>query len=216
MESKFNIYTVAYIVACFASLFFIDTNSSLAEMNLKITSLVVLAFMYIGISKKIDFWYIFILMTSIAADSFFVYDPDFLMQGVVLVLINRILYFIFLRKKIAKIKLSSLLIYLIPGFVIFGVILYMFSPHLKNMLNILFVICFCNISLISIAYFNFLKNNNKKNLFFLLGVFMISAGDFFIVYNKYLEYNLFFVLGYTTIYYVARYLICFSVIEDRN
>lgn len=216
MESKFNVYSLTYFITCLASLFFIDAGSSLAEMNLKITALIVLSFMYMSISKKINFWYILILMTSIAADSFFVYDPDFLIQGVILVLVNRLLYFVLLRKKIAQIKLSSLVIYLVPGIVIFGVILYLFSPYLKDMLNVLFVICFCNISLISIAYFNFLKNNNKKNLFFLLGVFMVSTCDFFIVYNKYLEYNLYFVLGYTTIYYVARYLICVSVIEERN
>lgn len=215
MGLKFKIYTTIYFLACFVSLFFIDAGTSLEEMVVKILSLVFLAFLYISVSKDINYWYILILMCIIGSDSFFVFDPDFLTEGVILVLIERFLYFIILRKTLSKIKIVSLLTYMIPGILIFGTLLYIYLPYLKDMLGTLFVICFFNITLISVAYLNFLQKNDQKNLFFLLGIFMISAVDFLMVYNKYLDYNFYYVIGYTLTYYTARYLICYSIIEER-
>ncbi|WP_271405169.1 hypothetical protein [Tenacibaculum soleae] len=215
MGLKFKIYTTIYFLACFVSLFFIDAGTSLEEMVVKILSLVFLAFLYISVSKDINYWYILILMCIIGSDSFFVFDPDFLTEGVILVLIERFLYFIILRKTLSKIKIVSLLTYMIPGILIFGTVLYIYLPYLKDMLGTLFIICFFNITLISIAYLNFLQKNDQKNLFFLLGIFMISGVDFLMVYNKYLDYNFYYVIGYTLTYYTARYLICYSIIEER-
>lgn len=214
MGLKFKIYTTIYFLACFVSLFFIDAGTSLEEMVVKILSLVFLAFLYISVSKDINYWYILILMCIIGSDSFFVFDPDFLTEGVILVLIERFLYFIILRKTLSKIKIVSLLTYMIPGILIFGTVLYIYLPYLKDMLGTLFIICFFNITLISVAYLNFLQKNDQKNLFFLLGIFMISAVDFLLVYNKYLEYNFYYVIAYTLVYYVSRYLICYSIIEE--
>ncbi|CAM1364110.1 conserved membrane protein of unknown function [Tenacibaculum soleae] len=215
MGLKFKIYTTIYFLACFVSLFFIDAGTSLEEMVVKILSLVFLAFLYISVSKDINYWYILILMCIIGSDSFFVFDPDFLTEGVILVLIERFLYFIILRKTLSKIKIVSLLTYMIPGILIFGTVLYIYLPYLKDMLGTLFIICFFNITLISIAYLKFLQKNDQKNLFFLLGIFMISGVDFLMVYNKYLDYNFYYVIGYTLTYYTARYLICYSIIEER-
>ena len=215
MGLKFKIYTTIYFLACFVSLFFIDAGTSLEEMVVKILSLVFLAFLYISVSKDINYWYILILMCIIGSDSFFVFDPDFLTEGVILVLIERFLYFIILRKTLSKIKIVSLLTYMIPGILIFGTVLYIYLPYLKDMLGTLFIICFFNITLISVAYLNFLQKNDQKNLFFLLGIFMISAVDFLMVYNKYLDYNFYYVIGYTLTYYTSRYLICYSIIEER-
>lgn len=214
MGLKFKIYTTIYFLACFVSFFFIDAGTSLEEMVVKILSLVFLAFLYISVSKEINYWYILILMCIIGSDSFFVFDPDFLTEGVILVLIERFLYFIILRKTLSKIKIVSLLTYMIPGILIFGTVLYIYLPYLKDMLGTLFIICFFNITLISVAYLNFLQKNDQKNLFFLLGIFMISAVDFLMVYNKYLDYNFYYVIGYTLTYYTARYLICYSIIEE--
>ncbi|WP_275316654.1 lysoplasmalogenase family protein [Tenacibaculum bernardetii] len=216
MKLSFKLYSAVYFLACFVSLFYIDTEDDFLEMILKISSLTFLAFLYISVSKKINYWYILILMCSIASDAFFIFDPDFLREGVYLVLVNRFLYFIILKDTVLGLKFKYLRNYIIPGFFLFVIISYLLSPYLKDMMNVVFVICFFNISLIVVAYFHFLKRDDRQNRFFFLAVFLIGIADFLLAFNKYLEYNLIMVIIYTVMYYIARYLICLSIIEEKQ
>ena len=215
MDLKFKIYSTVYFIACFISLFFIDVGTSLEEMVVKLTSLVFLAFLYISVSKKINYWYIVILMCSIGSDSFFIFDPDFLTEGLALVIVERVLYFIILRKTLSKIEMDSVKKYVIPGIFVFIMSSYLLSPYVENMLIAFFIICFLNLGLIGVAFFHLIQKNDRQNLQFFLGVFFIGAADFLQAFNKYLEYSLFLVITYTVIYYIARYFICVAIIDKK-
>ena len=216
MDLKFKIYSTVYFIACFISLFFIDVGASLEEMVVKLTSLVFLAFLYISVSKKINYWYILILMCSIGSDSFFIFDPDFLREGLVLVIVERVLYFVILRKTLSKIEMGSVKKYVIPGVFVFIMSSYLLSPYVENMLIAFFIICFLNLGLIGVAFFHLIQKKDRQNIQFFLGVFLIGIADFFLAFNRYLEYSIIMVIIYTVMYYIARYLICISIIEEKR
>ena len=216
MIRKINFYSLAYFSACLISLFFIDTNASITEMIVKIMALVFLSFLYLSSSKKINYFYLFILMNSLASDTFLIFDDDFLLLGTSLLLANRILYIIIARKAFLETKTNILLTYLIPSLLLFAIIFVLLRPYLQEIsLSFLFMGISSSI-IIGLAFFNYLNKMNTKNKFFLFGVLLIVTADVLIAINKFLDYLLVYVIIYTSMYYVARYLICQSMIERTN
>ncbi|AZJ35502.1 hypothetical protein D6T69_08190 [Tenacibaculum singaporense] len=216
MSFSFKIFSIAYIVASILSLFFIDVDKPITELILKIFSLQFLSFLYLSSSQKINYWYLLILMSSVVSDALFIFEEDFLKGGVFLLLLNRVLYLIIARKAMYKTKLKTLLTYLIPGLILFLIISVLLRPYLKELSYSIFIICFLNATIVGITFFNFLNKMSKENLFFFLGIFLIITADFLIAYNKYIDYKLYYVVTYTIVYYVARYLICVSMIEKKR
>lgn len=216
MSLSFKVFSVAYVIACVASLFFIDVDKSITELILKIFSLLFLSFLYLNSAKKINYFYTLILMSSIVSDALLIFDEDFLKAGVLLLLLNRVLYLIIARKDMYKTKFKTLLTYLIPGLILFIIMSYLLRPYLKELSFSIYAICFLNATIVGMTFFNFLNKMSKENLFFFVGIFLIITSDFLIAYNKYIDYRLYYVIIYTIMYYVARYLICYSMIKKRT
>lgn len=213
---SFKVFSIAYAIACITSLFFIDVDKSINELILKIVSLLFLSFLYLNSSQKINYFYILILMSSIVSDALLIFDEDFLKAGVLLLLLNRVLYLILARRDMYKTKFKTLLTYLIPGLILFVIMSYLLRPYLKELSYSIFAICFLNATIVGMTFFNFLNKMSKENLFFFLGIFLIITSDFLIAYNKYIDYKLYFVIIYTITYYIARYLICYSMIKKST
>ena len=70
--------------------------------------------------------------------------------------------------------------------------------------------------MIGLSFFNYLKAMNKKNMFFLFGILLIVIADILIAFNKFLDYHILLVIVYTIMYYIARYLICLSMIDKKS
>ncbi|WP_417800218.1 lysoplasmalogenase family protein [Tenacibaculum sp.] len=216
MSFSFKTFSIAYIVASILSLFFIDVDKPITELIFKIFSLQFLSFLYLSSSQKINYWYLLILMSSVVSDALLIFEDDFIKGGVFFLLLNRVLYLIIARKAMHKTKLKTLLAYLIPGLILFLIISYLLRPYLKELSYSIFIICFLNATIVGITFFNFLNKMSKENLFFFLGIFLIITADFLIVYNKYVDYKLYYVIAYTIVYYIARYLICVSMIKKKS
>lgn len=213
---SFKVFSIAYAIACITSLFFIDVDKSINELILKIVSLLFLSFLYLNSSQKINYFYILILMSSIVSDALLIFDEDFLKAGVLLLLLNRVLYFILAKKSMLKTTIKSLLTYLVPGFIIFLIISYLLKPYLVEISFSVFFISLLDAIVIGLTFFNFLNKMTRNNLFFFLGIFLITTADFLMAYNKFVDYQLFIVVIYTVMYYIARYLICYTMIKKST
>lgn len=216
MIKKINFYTVAYLVACLLSLFFIDVNSSIIEMIVKISALIFLSFLYLSLTKTINYFYLFVLMNSIASDTFLIFDDDFLMLGTILLLANRILYIIISRRALSDINPKNSLSYLLPSLLVFVIIYVLLKPYLEQISVSFLLIGISSVIVIGLSFMNYMNNMNKKNKLFFFGMLLIVTADVLIAINKFLDYHLAYVIIYTLMYYVARYLICESMIEKTS
>ncbi|QXP73962.1 hypothetical protein H0I31_10845 [Tenacibaculum sp. AHE15PA] len=216
MSRSFKAYSLVYFSACLLSLFFIDTDKSITEMVIKVFSLMFLSFLYLSSSKKINYFYVFILMNSIASDAFLIFDDDFMMFGILLLLINRFLYIILARKALFNTSVKILLTYLIPSLLLFITIFVLLKPYIQEISLPFFLMGITSAIMIGLSFFNYLKAMNKKNMFFLFGILLIVIADILIAFNKFLDYHILLVIVYTIMYYIARYLICLSMIDKKS
>lgn len=214
--SSFKIYSVIYFITCIVSLLFIDNNESIIEMILKILTIVLTSFLYLAYTTKINYWYLLLLMFCIVADALLIFDQDFLKGGILLLMFTRVIYLIILRKTILTIKLKVILPYIIPGCFAFFIMSYLLYSFVENMLLSIFMICLLNLIVIGVSFYQYLYNMTKDNLYFMLGIFLITIADFIIAFNKFLDYQLYYVVLYTVMYYVARYLICIAMIKEKR
>lgn len=98
MPLKVSPNLILYFIFSFTSLFFIDVQELAIEMVLKLCSTFFLCFYYLNNSKRINYWYLTLLLSSMASDSFLVFDAEFLLFGTLLIVLNRVLYIIILRE----------------------------------------------------------------------------------------------------------------------
>lgn len=185
-------------------------------MVIKVFSLMFLSFLYLSSSKKINYFYVFILMNSIASDAFLIFDDDFMMFGILLLLINRFLYIILARKALFNTSVKILLTYLIPSLLLFVTIFILLKPYIQEISLPFFLMGITSAIMIGLSFFNYLKTMNKKNMFFLFGILLIVIADILIAFNKFLDYHILLVVVYTIMYYIARYLICLSMIDKKS
>lgn len=212
----FKLYSIIFFVACFLSLFFIDRGLPFLEMTIKVIALLSLSFLYLTASKKINYWYVLLLLSSIASDSFLTFEDSFLFLGVLLLLLNRFLYIIIARRALRETDIKTLLLYMVPSFGMFIIFYVLMKPYLEDISTSFLLLGLTSATMILFSFLNYLNKMNTKNRYYLLGILLIVVADILIAYNKYLDYNLFYVVMYTSIYYVARYLICRAMILEKN
>ncbi|WP_158091338.1 lysoplasmalogenase family protein [Tenacibaculum holothuriorum] len=185
-------------------------------MILKIGALLSLSFLYLDQAKKINNWYLIILLSSIASDAFLIFDSNFLLIGSLLLLLNRILYIVITRRALFDTKTGTLLIYFIPCLLLFFIIYALLKPYVEQ-INISFILLGITSAVaILFSFLNYLNRMNKQNLFFLFGILLIVFSDVLSAYNKFLDYHLYYVIIYTVMFYLARYLICRSMILQKK
>ncbi|WP_299108739.1 lysoplasmalogenase family protein [uncultured Tenacibaculum sp.] len=185
-------------------------------MTIKVFALLSLSFWYLTAAKKINYWYLLLLLSSIASDTFLIFEDSFLIIGVLLLLLNRFLYIIISRRALKETDIKTLLLYLVPSLGMFIIFYVLMKPFLEEISSSFLLLGLTSATMILFSFLNYLNKMNTKNKYFLLGILLIVVADILIAYNKYLDYQLFYVIVYTTIYYVARYLICRAMILEKN
>ncbi|CAL2092167.1 YhhN-like protein [Tenacibaculum sp. 190524A02b] len=215
MLAKINTYTLLYFIASILSLFFID-NDSMTELILKLFALTFLSFLYLSETQKINYWYVLVLLCSIASDAFFIFEDDFLIVAAALLFVNKILYIIIARRALFQTKLKTLLFYFTVCLLVFVIFYVMLKPYVEQISYTFILLGVSNTLAILFAFLNYLNKMNKENKHFLFGIFLIIFCDILMAFNKFLEYQILYVIIYTSIYYVARYLICRSLIIEKR
>ncbi|WP_348718535.1 lysoplasmalogenase family protein [Tenacibaculum sp. 190130A14a] len=185
-------------------------------MTIKVTALLSLSFLYLTVSKKINYWYLLLLLSSIASDTFLIFEDSFLLFGVLLLLLNRVLYIIISRRALKDTDIKTLLFYMVPSFGLFIIFYVLLRPYLEEISSSFLLLGLTSATMILFSFLNYLNKMNLRNKYFLLGILLIVVADILIAYNKYLDYNLGYVIVYTSIYYIARYLICRAMILEKS
>lgn len=214
MKHITNKYSILYFLTSLLSMFFID-NDAILELVLKLLSLTFLSFLYLSTSKKINYWYVLVLLSSMASDTSLIFDSDLLVVGTVLLIVNRILYIIISRRALFITNLKTLTFYFVICLLVFVVIYILLKPYLQEISYIFISLGITSAIMILFAFLNYLNKMNTKNKLFLFGLFLIITGDILMAFNKFLDYRMAYVITYTIIYYLARYLICESMIVNK-
>jgi len=215
MSFKINSKKLVYVIIATLSLFFIDNGNSIIELLIKLTSIFILFFYYITKTKAINYYYVLVMLLSCFVSSFLIYDITYLLLGASLMFANRILYVLISRKAMRKVNYKMLvtffLIFLIPVVVIY--------PQLKTNLGQLTYpvlgIALTSVIMCSFAFVNYFTKMIIKNKFYVFGMLLFVFADTLMVYNSFINYNIIYVIIYTSVYYLARYLVCESLIVEK-
>lgn len=210
-----NKYTILYFIVSLLSLFFID-NNSVVELILKLLSLAFLIVLYISKTDKINYWYLTVLLLSMISDASLIFDPHLLLLGSLLLVVNRVLYIIISRRALKETKLKTLLFYLTICLLVFLINYTLVKPYAGELHFIVALFGSTSSIMILFAFLNYLNKMNRKNKYFLFGLFLIVLADVLMAINKFVDYKLLYVISYTVIYYIARYLICDAMIVEKR
>ena len=155
-------------------------------------------------------------MFSIISDTFLVYDNTFLIIGTLFLLVNRVLYIIISRRAFFNTDRKTLFLYFIPFFTVFVLVFPLLKSYLRQLSYTILLMGLLSTIMALFAFINYLNKMTNKNKFFLFGILLIIISDILTAYNKFLDYEFFYVVVYSILYYVARYLICRAMIIDKN
>ena len=144
------------------------------------------------------------------------FDVIYLVIGTFLMLVNRILYSVIARRALLGGDYKKLIMFL---FIFFIPILIIF-PQLKSSLNeltypilVIGILSAIMCTFSCVNYFNKMTASNKN---YILAMFLFVIADVLMVYNQFIMYKIYFVIIYTSIYYLARYLVCKAMIVYKN
>lgn len=200
-------FKVAYILLCILVLYSIYTGSLMYEFVFKVLSLLILSFLYLTNSRKINIWYLLVLIFSIISDSFLVFDTDFRLEGTVCLLLNRVFYIIILRDVVFQYPIKRTLCYSIPFLATFGLVFYMIHDFLGDLFYAGLLLGVLSVIMGTLAFLNYLDANRRQNLYFFLGIFIIIISDILMSISTFLGENINYIIFYHSSYFVARYLV---------
>ena len=204
-------YTLLYLTISLLSFIFIDNDSTI-ELILKLLSILSLTFMYLNKTRIINYYYLLVLLFSMASDAFLIFSEDFLFIGSLPLIANRFLYIIIASKAIIQTKLKFLIFYLFLSLLVFIVIYTILKPYIQEIVEIFIVMGLSSVVMVLFSYINYLNKMNRRNKLYFIGLFLLVFADILMTFNNFIDYNIMYVFSYTFIYYIARYLICDSMI----
>lgn len=204
-------YTLLYFTISLLSFIFIDNDSTI-ELILKLLSILSLIFMYLNKTRIINYYYLLILLFSMTSDAFLISSEDFLFIGSLPLIANRFLYIIIASKAIIQTKLKFLILYLLLSLLVFVVIYTILKPYIQEIVEIFIVMGLSSVVMVLFAYINYLNKMNRRNKLYFMGLFLLVFADILMTFNNFIDYHIMYVFSYTFIYYIARYLICDSMI----
>lgn len=101
--------------------------------------------------------------------------------------------------------------YLVPFFVAFVLIIPLLSSYIYENISIYsYVIGGLSVIIMLLGFINYLYSFSMKSKLMFLGLLIIIM-----TYNKFVDYEIFYIIVYTLMYCVARFLICEAMIEKN-
>ena len=143
-------YTLLYLTISLLSFIFIDNDSTI-ELILKLLSILSLTFMYLNKTRIINYYYLLVLLFSMASDAFLIFSEDFLFIGSLPLIANRFLYIIIASKAIIQTKLKFLIFYLFLSLLVFIVIYTILKPYIQEIVEIFIVMGLSSVVMVLFA-----------------------------------------------------------------
>lgn len=202
--------TIFYVVTSIIVLYTIAIEDVHLESIFKLISLVALSFLYVSSSKKINFSYVTILLISIISDVLLAYNSEAVVSGAVLLIINRILYVIIVKDEVLKVPVKILLFYSLPFLVSFLLLFFMLIDSEYSAVILIYGIF--SVVMAVFAFVNYINTKHIENLWYFIAIFMIIVADALVAISTFQDYKVTYVVIYTFLYVIARYLICKAMI----
>lgn len=217
LEKKLAVFfKVSYILLVVLVLYSIYTENMMYELLYKFFALLFLTFLYLTSSKKINNWYLLILIVSIISDSVFVFGADYRLEGTIALFLNRIFYIMIVKDVLEHYSFKRLFNYSFPFWVTFALIFSLIYDSLGALLYPSLIFGVLSVLMLLFTYLKYLQNNKRQSLHFFLGVFLIAISDVIMVITNFLGENVIYIVIYHTTYYIARYIIYSSMIETTK
>ncbi|WP_373456517.1 lysoplasmalogenase family protein [uncultured Tenacibaculum sp.] len=214
-KKNVTFFTTLYFLASLLVLYVVTLGDLNFEFAVKLVTLLLLSFLYLETTPKVNYWYVVILLFSIVSDSLFVFEKHFYYEALFLLILNRFLYIIIIYHSILKHPLKTLLLYAIPFVFIFSMIYLILYEYVNDIQLFVFIMGVVSIALILFAFLNLLTKNNAKALYFFLGVLIFPIADVLTTISNYISPSPYYIVIYHLMYYVARYLIFRSMVLRR-
>lgn len=208
-------FTVLYVVLSLLVLSSIYKNIPVHEFATKIFTLLSLSFFYLTNVKKINIWFVLVMVSCIISDSLLVYGTDFRLEGIIFLLLSRIFYIILLKDVIFQFSKKQLLFYSIPFFITFFLVFYAVSDLLDTLLYPSLIFGLTTVVVGLLSFLNYLYKFNLHSLYFFFGIFLVIISDILMTLSAFLGEKPIYVVIYHVFYYVALYLICLAMIGKK-
>lgn len=206
---------VFYVLLAALALKAIYDVNLMNELFYKVFALLFLSFLYLTNSKKINIWYLLVLIFSIISDSLFVFGADFRLEGTIGLFLNRFFYIMIVKDVLQKYTLRRLFFYSFPFWATFIIIFYLVHDSLGDLFYPSLFFGIISVVMVLLSFLKYLENNRPKNLYYFLGVFLISVSDAIMVIANFLDEEITYILIYHLLYYIARYIIYRSMVVVR-
>lgn len=207
-----NLYFVMVALVSYA-LVIKDLNF---EFAVKLIALLSLSFLYLETTKKVNYWYVLILLFSILSDSLFVFEDMFIHEALYLLIINRFLYIVIIKEHVFPQGIKKMVFYAAPFLLAFVMIYFLIYSYMKDIQLSAFIMGIVSVFLVLFTFLNFLNKNNKKSKYFFWGTFLMPFADVLTVIANYIDFSYAYVVIYHLMYYLARYLIYKSMVLEKR
>ncbi len=182
------------------------------EFIIKLVALFSLSFLYLETTKKVNYTYVLILLLSILSDSLFVFEETFYYPALFLLIINRFLYIVIIRRSVLSKISPQFFFYALPFVLTFIMIYTLLYDYIVRIQISVLVMGILSIVLVFFTFLNLLNKNNKKARYFFLGTTLMPFADVLMAISSYIDEHLTYVIIYHFLYYIARYSIYKSMV----
>ncbi|WP_242178782.1 lysoplasmalogenase [Polaribacter marinus] len=171
-----------------------------------------LVLVYLGATKKANFWYVSAVFFSFWGDVFLLFKEQFFIHGLASFLFAHVLYIKISAEFLKKINLQKAAFISVP-FVIFLVgLIFLIKDSLGEMLFPVIIYGITISSFGAVTLLNYLQKKTTENLWLFLGAIIFMASDNLIAINKFYEPKEFYGITIMLTYIIAQYLICKAMI----
>ncbi len=205
-----------YFLASLLVIFSLVIRNVNLEFAMKLIALISLSFLYLETTTKVNYLYVFILLISILSDSFFVLEEHFYYNGLFLLVLNRFLYIVLIRRTILIYSIKKIVFYSLPFLLTFVMIYTLLFESMTDIKTSSFLLGIFSVILLLFTFLNLLNKNSNKSKYFFFGTTILPFADAISAIAYYIEANLVYVIIYHVMYYSARYLIFKSMVSERK
>ena len=216
-QTKIAIATALFFIAAIADIYAIITNNETIETYAKPLLITFLVVVYLVSVSKPVFWYVLGLFFCFVGDVLLMFKgANFFICGLAAFLIGHVVYIKITAGFLPRDLTAKMISSAFPFLLVFGGLIYVIYPNLKEMLIPVIVYGVTISTFGSVAFLNYRSEKTTENLWLFIRAIIFILSDSLIALNKFYEPNEFYGVAIMITYILAQYLICKAMIVKSN
>ncbi len=214
---KINILVGIYVLFSIGIIYLLynHTVDKTLEIIFKVIALMALSFLYLQKVKRVNFYFITILLINIVTDVLLTFESAYINQAISLLLINKLLYLLMLSDVFRKNSTVTILLYTLPHFITGTVIFYFLNNELEVFNLYIFLVYVALVVLGGITFINVITKNSLKSVLYFIGIFLISIAEVIMAISLFVGRNIWYIIMYYAISFVARFIMYRAIIRRK-